>query len=202
MSRAHVRRRVAAVSVLCVALASVAACASGGGAGALPAASGGTAAPASASTNSAPPTGTSAQATDAARQALAAYRAAFADWVAVESVPSKSDYQSPVLARHMAGQALSSATESIYLNTSVKGAVSKGVPVLNPAIGQLVPASAPAQVVVNDCVDTSSWLLWTADGKHLFNDVPGGRQKTQALIALVGGAWKMTQLHMQKIGTC
>jgi hypothetical protein len=201
MSRARVRRRVAAVGVLCVALASVAACGSGG-AGALPAASGGSAVPVPASTNSAPPSGTSAQAAGAARAALAAYRAAFADWVAVESVPSTSDYQSPVLTRHMSGQALSSATESIYLNTSVKGAVSKGVPVLNPAIGQLVPAAAPTQVVVNDCVDTTSWLLWTADGKHLFNDVPGGRQKTQALIALVGGAWKMTQLHMQKIGTC
>lgn len=200
MSRARVGRQGAAVGALVVALASVAACGSGGGAGALPAASGGAAAAASSPAASSPSaTGASAS---AAAQALAVYRAAFADWVAVESVPSKSDYQNPVLAHHMSGQALSSATESIYVNTSVKGAVSKGVPVLNPAIGELVPAGSPTQVVVNDCVDTSSWLLWTADGKHLFNDVPGGRQKTQALIALVGGTWKMTQLHMQKIGTC
>src|SRR5579862_9494096 len=140
-----VRRPVAAVGVL-VALTSVAACGAQGAAGALPTASesaaGHVLSPAASSPSS---TGTAAP---AVQQALAAYRAAFADWVAVESVPSKSDYQSPVLAHHMAGQALSSATESIYVNTSVKGAVSKGVPVLHPAIGELVPAGSPTQVVV------------------------------------------------------
>lgn len=129
------------------------------------------------------------------------YRAAFADWVTVVSVPSKSDYQNPVLADHMAGQALSSVTSQVYVDTNVKGAVSKGSPVLHPTAGETVPTNDPTQVVVNDCVDTSNWLLYTPDG-HLYNNVPGGREKTQALVALSEGTWKVTQLYMQPVGTC
>jgi hypothetical protein len=101
----------------------------------------------------------------------------------------------------MSGQALSTVTNAVYVDTDVKGAVAKGAPILHPTVGKLVPANDPTQVVVNDCVDTSNWLLYTPDG-HLYNNAPGGREKTQALVAYSGGAWKVTQLYLQPVGTC
>ena len=200
----HVRmRRRAAVGVCsAVLLASVAACGSQSGPAALPSVPG-TASTATAMSTASPSTsGTSPQAAAAVQQALAAYRAAFADWVAVTSVASKADYQNPRLDDHMTGQALSQASSTIYVNTNVDQTVSKGAPVLHPTVGELIPANDPTQVVVNDCVDTSSWLLWTSDGKHLYNNTPGGRRKTQSLVVYADGSWKVSQMYMQNVGTC
>jgi predicted small lipoprotein YifL len=194
-----VKRPVAAVGVL-VALTSVAACGAQGGAAALPAASKSAAGHVLSPASSSP--STTSTAAPAVQQALAAYRAAFADWASVETMPGKLDYQSPVLARHLSGQALSVVTRSVYVNTAVKGAVAKGTPLLHPTVGEVTPANDPTQVVVNDCVDTGSWLLWTSDGKHLYNDVPGGHQMAQSLVVLSDGAWKVSQLLMQPVGTC
>jgi hypothetical protein len=65
----------------------------------------------------------------------------------------------------------------------------------------MVPASKPTQVLINDCVQTDAWLLYTTDG-HLYNNVPGGREKTQALVTLSSGAWKVSKLVMEVDGTC
>jgi predicted small lipoprotein YifL len=198
----HVRMRRAAIGLSAAALlASVTACGGQSGPAALPTAVSGGATSSPPSTAAPSTSGTSPQAA-AEQQALAAYRAAFADWVAVTSVASKSDYQNPRLADHMTGQALSQASSTIYVNTSVDQTVSKGAPVLHPTVGELIPANNPTQVVVNDCVDTSSWLLWTSDGKHLYNNTPGGRRKTQSLVVYSNGAWKVSQMYMQNVGTC
>lgn len=148
----------------------------------------------------APPSAAPSQAAKAA-EALAAYRGAFADWETVARSSAQNSYQSPVLADHMSGQALSSVTGQIYVNTDVDHSVSKGAPLLHPTISELVPADDPTQVVINDCVDSTDWLQYTTDG-HLYNGVPGGRQKTQALVALSDGAWKVSQLLIQPVGTC
>lgn len=202
MTHARIRRRVAA-AVLAAVAAPVAACGGHGGAAALPAGSTAVVTSPSATSSSSPSaTAASDQAGEAARQALAAYRAAFADWAAVSAVPNTADYQSPRLADHLSGQALETVTGSVYVNTNVDQAISKGAPVLHPSVGEVVPANDPNQVVVDDCVDTTSWLLWTSDGKHLFNDVPGGNRKTQSLVTYADGAWKVSQMYMQKVGTC
>lgn len=203
MIHVRMRRRAAVGLSAAVLLASVAACSGQSSPAALPSA------PSSSATTTALPStaapsasGTSVQAAAAVQQALAAYRAAFADWVAVTSVASKADYQNPRLDDHMTGQALSQASSTIYVDTNVDQAVSKGAPVLHPTVGQLIPANDPTQVVVNDCVDTSSWLLWTSDDKHLYNNTPGGNRKTQSLVVYANGAWKVSQMYMQSVGTC
>lgn len=201
MSHARMRRRVAAAGVFAAALTSVAACSSQGGATALPSGSGTFPAPSSASSTPSP-TGTSAETAKVTQQALTAYRAAFADWTAVESVAGKADYQNPRLADHMTGQALQQATGTVYVDTNVDQAVSKGSPVLHPTVGELIPTNNPTQVVVNDCIDTSSWLLWTSDDKRLYNDTPGGRRQTQSLVIYADGAWKVSQMYMQQVGSC
>lgn len=197
MLHVRLRRRVAAGFTAAALLASVAACGGQSGPAALPAASGATPTTAASAT-----TGDAPQATAAVKQAVAAYRAAFADWAAVTAVASKADYQNPRLADHMTGQALSQASSTIYVDTNVDQAVSKGSPILHPTVGELIPTNNPTQVVVNDCVDTSSWLLWTSDGKSLYNKTPGGHRKTQSLVAYANGAWKVSQLYMQSVGTC
>lgn len=133
----------------------------------------------------------------AAQAAVASYRAAFVDW---QTAGATSDYQSPVLADHMSGDALSFVTRTMYINKT-KGAVTKGRPELSPTVGQMVPANAPTQIVINDCIREQSWLLYTTDG-HLFDNVPGGNHKSQALVKYSAGAWKVDQLLIQPVGTC
>ncbi|MEY9861352.1 transcription elongation factor [Catenulispora sp. GAS73] len=151
----------------------------------------------STSGTSSAPSPTSTLAAKATQDALSAYRAAYADWVAAAAT---SNYQDPALAHHMSGQALSYVTGAMYVNKT-KGAVSKGAPALNPTIGQLVPAANPTQVVVNDHMNDANWLLYTTDG-HLFNDVPGGCHQTQALVVEKDGVWKVDQFAINKVGTC
>ncbi|MBR7827826.1 hypothetical protein KDK95_16015 [Actinospica sp. MGRD01-02] len=204
MAMIHVRSRrcVAAAFLASAIIASVAACGSQGGASSLPTSPEGSTTPPAAS-GAPSPTGTAALASSlAATKALAAYRGAFADWTAVEAIPNKADYQNPQLANHLTGAALSYVTGAVYVNTNVDGAVAHGKPVLlNPTVSQAVPASNPTQVVINDCVQTNAWLLYTTDG-HLYNNVPGGREKTQALVTLNGGTWKVSKLVMEVVGTC
>jgi hypothetical protein len=196
------RRGPAAAIIAAAVLTSVTACGGQGRSSALPSNSAGSMAPVAGLGASATALDGTADQAPAVQRALAAYRAAFADWAAISAVPNKSDYQNPQLADHMSGQALEAVTGSIYVNTDVDQAISKGAPVLHPTVAELVPANGPTEVVVNDCVDTSSWLLWTSDGKHLYNDTPGGNRKTQSLVTDVDGVWKVSEMLMQKVGTC
>lgn len=128
---------------------------------------------------------------------MAAYRAMYADWVAAAAT---ADYQDPALARHASGSALSKITRALYVDKS-EGTVGKGEPVIRPTPAQAIPADDPTQVVVDDCFDDSNWLQYTTDG-HLYNNVPGGRHKTQALVVKANGTWKVDQLAVQAVGTC
>lgn len=196
------RRVMLAISALAI-VVSVAACGSRSEAGAPPLTAGAPTSPEPLSTASSPaPTVTSGQAEALAQKALSVYRAAFADWSAVEAIPDKDDYHNPRLADHLTGAALSYVTGAVYVNTSVKGAVARGNPVLlHPTVGQMTPVVNPTQILVNDCVQTDNWLLYTTDG-HPYNNVPGGKEKTQALVTEINGAWKVSQLVMQTTGTC
>lgn len=199
-------RNMAAAAVLVAgAIVSAAGCAGSGdkaAAGSAPASSSPSAAAPASSGSPTPsgsataPSASSPQAAQAGQDALAAYRAAYADWVAVGAT---SNYQDPVLTHHMSGQALSYVSGTLRVD-QVQGSVSKGAPVLHPTIGQLIPTSDPTQVVINDVIDTRSWLQYTTDG-HLYNDIPGGCRQSQALVVKKDGAWKVDQFAINKVGT-
>jgi hypothetical protein len=134
----------------------------------------------------------------AGRDALAAYRAMWADWVAVAAT---SDYQNPRLAQHLSGDAYSMVYKAVYVNKS-NGLVGRGQPALSPWLSAATPADSPTRITILDCTDDSRWLRYTLDGKPN-NDTPGGRHRTEALLLLnAGGVWKVDQLLIQEIGTC
>ncbi len=156
-------------------------------------------APASARPSPSPasPTASLTAAQVAERDALAAYRGMWEDWVAVAET---SDYESPRMARHASGSALTLAYRAVYTNWQ-NGVVSKGSPGLNPRITAADPADRPERVTVVDCVDTTHWLNYKPDGS-LQDDVPGGRSQSQALVLFRDDAWKVDQLVLQDKGTC
>jgi hypothetical protein len=121
----------------------------------------------------------------------------YADWVAAAAT---SNYQEPALSQHASGSTLSKITRALYVDKT-EGTVGKGQPVIHPTAAQAIPAGDPTQVVVDDCFDDSNWLQYTTDG-HLYNNVPGGRHKTQALVVKSAGSWKVDQLAVQAVGTC
>lgn len=201
------QRRVAMLVGASVTLGALAACGGGNGssaAGSAPRGAGSNSAPSSsASAGSSAPSassGTSSAApaaVQAGQDALAAYRAAYADWVAAAAT---SNYRDPVLLNHLSGQALSYVSGALRVH-QVQGTVTKGEPVLRPTVAQLIPQDNPTQVVINSQADDSNWLQYTTDG-HLFNDVPGGCHQSQALVVKNDGVWKVDQFAINKPGTC
>lgn len=147
---------------------------------------------------SASPTGSADASRPQAQAALAAYRGMMADWTAAGLT---ANYQDPALAHHMSGSALSQVTRHLYVEKT-EGAVVRGTPqLMEITFAQMVPTSNPTEVVINSCLDTSSWLEYTTDG-HLYNNIPGGRRKTQVLVLSQNGVWKVDQLAMNAVGTC
>lgn len=121
-----------------------------------------------------------------------------ADWTAAGLT---ANYQDPALAHHMSGSALSQVTRNLYVEKT-EGVVVRGTPqLLDVSFGQMVPASNPTEIVINSCFSDASWLEYTTDG-HLYNNVPGGRHKTQALVVERSGVWKVDKYVSQAVGTC
>jgi hypothetical protein len=147
---------------------------------------------------SASPDGSAEASSPQAQAALAAYHAMIADWVAAGLT---ANYQDPALAHHMSGSALSQVTRHLYVEKT-EGVVVRGTPqLLDVSFGQMVPASNPTEIVINSCFSDASWLEYTTDG-HLYNNIPGGRRKTQVLVVAQNGTWKVDQLAMNAVGTC
>ena len=135
---------------------------------------------------------------DAVRPAvLAAYRGMWADEVAAAAT---ADYQSPLLAQHAAGAALSLLVRGLYAYHQ-EGLVAKGQPVTHPQVTSLSPTSAPTQATVLDCFDDTHWLVYKSSG-GLENNVPGGHRKVTAVVQDMNGVWKVTQLDTGAEGTC
>lgn len=132
------------------------------------------------------------------KAALAAYQDMVADWV---SAGLTANYQDPALAHHMSGSALSQVTRHLAVEQS-EHVVVRGEPkVLDVSFSREVPTGHPTAIVIDSCVDDSNWLEYTTDG-HLYNDIPGGRQKTEVLVEDKSGSWKVDQLVSDAVGTC
>lgn len=111
-----------------------------------------------------------------------------------------SDYQSSLLPQHATGDALSLLIQGLAANQA-NHIVTKGNPHLNPQVTSLSPSGAPTQATVTDCFSDSHWLDYKESG-GLVDNTPGGLHATSALVVEVSGTWKVSQLAIQKLGTC
>src|SRR4051812_35228541 len=133
----------------------------------------------------------------ARRDALAAYRAMWQDMVIADET---ADFQSPALAHHASGDALSLLVKGLY-DAKQRGVVVKGQPVMRPQVTSLTPPQNPTEVDVVDCFDDSRWLEYKPSGE-LADNTPGGRRHVEAIVMLNGGVWKVDKLAVNAEGTC
>jgi hypothetical protein len=204
MMKRHYARFVLLAGALGIATAAVAGCSSSGqstqavGTPSVP----GSSASGPATATSTPDTSSSGSAGATSPQsqaALYAYEGMVNDWV---SAARTASYQDPALGQYASGSALEELTKAL-LAEQEKHAVSKGDPVVtNVSYGEMTPTSNPTQIVINSCFSDASWLEYKASDGSLYNNVPGGRHKTQLLAMDEDGTWKIDQLEIGGVGTC
>lgn len=128
---------------------------------------------------------------------LAAYRAMWADLV---SASRTSDYQSPLLAEHATGQALTLFVQGLARD-QLHDIVTVGEPILQPSVTSLVPATHPTVAKVSDCFNDTGWIEYTTSGRRVKNQALGLRTTT-AVLAKAGGTWKVTELTIGSVDSC
>lgn len=129
--------------------------------------------------------------------ALAAYNAMWAD---EQAAAVTAHYQSPLLARHATGAALSVLVRGLY-SLRLQHLVIKGHLVTHPQVTSLMPMPSPTSAAVSDCFDDTHWLAFNAAG-GLQDNVPGGHRRVTATVTDANGIWKVTQLDTGVEGTC
>jgi hypothetical protein len=146
------------------------------------------------------PTTTAASPADIAQQkATAAY---LGMWEDVAALAITSDWQSPRLAEHATGDALSVLSRQMYAD-HYNGLVTKGEPVHNPVVQSVEPQDAPKTVMIGDCSDASNWLKYRADNGQLADNEPGGKHLINAEVKLaVDGSWRVTRFAVEGTGSC
>lgn len=130
-------------------------------------------------------------------QVIAAYRTMWADLVVAAAT---SDFQSPLLAQHATGDALTLLVQGLARD-QLHGIVTRGVTSHHPTVTSLTPATDPTHAVVTDCFDDSRWIEYTTGGTRAKNN-PGGKRATTADLVKKGGTWKVSQLTIGATGTC
>lgn len=154
----------------------------------------GTDANSSTRTSASAPASTNASTSTPSAEALAAYRAM---WAEVASAGTTADYQAPSLSEHLSGDALKTITENLAADKN-QGIVGRGVPVVHP----VVTAASTTSVALSDCLDDRAWLqVYASTGKPV-DDVPGGLRSTTATVTDINGTWKVTQLNTGDEGSC
>lgn len=135
----------------------------------------------------------------AGQDALAAYRGMWEDFV---TAGTTSDWRSPDLGRHATGVALTNLSRGLYAD-SANGLVTRGAPVLSPAVSSVEPAGAPVRVVVTDCGDSMNWLKYRKADNSLATQGPGGRRLINAVVERQSdGSWKVSDYGVQELGSC
>ncbi|MFE5565062.1 hypothetical protein ACFQ68_08725 [Amycolatopsis japonica] len=137
---------------------------------------------------------------EAAKQkATAAY---LGMWEDVAAVATTSDWQSPRLANHATGDALSVLSRQMYAD-HYNGLVTKGKPVNVPVVQSAEPQGMPKTVMIRDCSDASNWLKYRADNGQPADDEPGGKHLINAEVKLaVDGSWRVARFAVEGNGTC
>ena len=121
-------------------------------------------------------------------------------WTDLVTAAETSDFQSPLLAHHATGEALTLLVQGLARD-QLHDIVTRGVTRHHPTVTSLSPATDPTRAVVTDCFDDTRWVEYTTDGKRAKNN-PGGRRATTADLVKVDGTWKVSQLTIGATGTC
>lgn len=153
-------------------------------------------APASTASSSAPVDQNSPE----AQAGIATYRAMWADVIKVQATMNDQDL---TLTHHLTSGALTYFHSATHINR-LNGYVSaKGEPtLLHPTVKQIVGSGDSAKVLVEDCVDQSSYKLYTSDGT-MVSPSSDGHHDVQALVERQSdGSLKVTTFVMNAGGTC
>jgi hypothetical protein len=151
------------------------------------------------SLTAAPSTSRIASAELAKEKAKSAY---VAMWRDVAAAAVTSDWQSPHLADHATGEALSVISKAMYAD-HYKGLVTKGAPKNQPSVSSVDSAVIPTTVMISDCGDSTNWLKYKADTGQLADDIPGGRRSITAEVKhQADGSWKVARFAVEGLGTC
>lgn len=138
-----------------------------------------------------PSTGASAQVAPARvaanEEAVKAYRGMVDAWVEAAKT-SNAGY--PALRQYTSGQALKILADALF-SAKMRKLIAKGAPVISPTAVDARPVDAPTDVVVQDCFDTTNWLLYKKASGELADNIPGDRRQFKAVVRKKDGAWKV-----------
>jgi hypothetical protein len=123
-------------------------------------------------------------------------------WQDFAKAGTTSDWQSPALAQHATGIALSNMSRGLYAD-HYNGLITKGTATHDTRVSSVDPASDPTKVVVADCSDSTHALKYHASNGQPANDSPGGRRLINAIVQKQSdGGWKVSDFGVQAVGTC
>jgi hypothetical protein len=121
-------------------------------------------------------------------------------WAAFVAASNNGQADPPALRKYTTGSALQTLNKGLALNKS-RSQKTKGAPTMKPELTSIGPGTAQRTATVADCVDSTRWLLYQADGR-LVDNKPGGRRQVTATVTEVGGTWKVTTFAARGVGTC
>jgi hypothetical protein len=122
-------------------------------------------------------------------------------WQAYAKAGATANPDDADLARYADGAALKTLRDGLA-SLRRKHQVLKGQYRSNPHPADAPPSAPLSTVVVEDCLDDSEFLTYTANGQ-LADSQPGGRRATRATVTLAGpGQWKVSSFGVQTVGTC
>lgn len=129
------------------------------------------------------------------QDALDAYRGM---WDAVVSAARTADPDAPALRRYASGDALARIVKALFLQRE-QAQVILGTVETAPTVD--TEQSTTTDIHINDCVDTSLWLVYREAG-GLVDDTPGGTHATSATVTDSDGQWMVSTLDVGGVGTC
>jgi len=143
---------------------------------------------------------TSSDDAEARKTVLSIYYDFMGDWHMASFDPSDHGAK---LADHASGQALDLITKDVQRSRR-EGTIGKGPLDFKPTVAQLDLHAQPATAFIDDCVDATKYLKYSAS-----NGSPVGtpntdmrRQHVTAHLVAVGGVWKVDEVHIYQLGSC
>ena len=133
----------------------------------------------------------------AEKRAVEAYRGM---WRAFADAGAAGNPEHPDLPRFAEGTALRALVSGLQANKK-QGLISRGDIVYSPRVTAVTSVSAPTEVTIVDCADTSKAKRVKASGAP-FQDAPGGRRLIRATVRGGDDAWNVTTFAVNEVGSC